>query len=176
MGRVPLQLVLWHAPSRASISHDWSHVVRHARIPCFHKYALILLNLSSVLTRAIKKHATHASRGTTWIHIPGRLTTHVRAALKYSRIVTTTWKLRRNCSKSPVDSMVAAGLLVFEANPLTRVRYPYLDELRVVTLVVARPSRNSLIFYAGMEGVGGIEMDTAADADVSGITRRVSII
>ena len=64
--------------------------------------------------------------------------------------------------------MAEAGLLEFAASPSSQVRLPRVGrwEICIDRLFVDRPSRISTIFYLGLEGTGGLEMETDEEEDV----------
>jgi hypothetical protein len=71
--------------------------------------------------------------------------------------------------------MVAAGPPVSRANPLIPVRLNYQSsQYHADHIYLARPSQISTVFYFGLEGLGGLEMETEEDDSVRRTTNRDS--
>jgi hypothetical protein len=64
--------------------------------------------------------------------------------------------------------MGVAGLLGFVAFLLILVRDPFIIICHWCSWMLDLPSQISLVFYAGLEGLGGLEMETDENENVSG--------
>jgi len=108
-----------------------------------------------------------AIRLTIWTAILGRSTTPRKAVYKSFVTVQTTCESPPSFSRSPVENMEEVGPLELKETRLIQVSLHNIFSQMRLTDYPDIPSRVSTIFYFGLEGLGGLEMETDENENVN---------